>query len=112
MGIWERDYMRERARQRYREWLNSPPPYRTDKFGELKALKDRGPSRQMPDPPWLRIIVWLCIAAVLTAWAVREYERRHPKPAKRVVRSPEVAEPKQEDEKPAKPFDFFRQAPR
>lgn len=102
MSLWERDYMRERARQRYREWLNSPPPYRTDKL----------PSRQMADPPWLRIIVWLCIAAVVTALGVREYERRHPKPTKRVIRSPEVAEPKQEEEQPAKPFDFFRQAPR
>ncbi|MFZ5548658.1 MAG: hypothetical protein ACOZJX_08180 [Pseudomonadota bacterium] len=97
MGVWERDYMREREQQRYREWLKSPPP---------------GKSRTPADPPWLRIIVWLCIAAMLTAWGVREYERRHPKPTKRVIRSPKIAEPKQEDEKPAKPIDFFRQAPR
>lgn len=105
MGLWERDYMHER-------WRKMHADYRSDESGELKAPRKRRPSGTLPDPPWLRIISWLCIAAVVTAFAVREYERRHPKPPKRVIRSPEVTEPKQEREKPAKPFDFFRQAPR
>lgn len=91
MALWERDYMLERDKRR--------------------VTSDESPCRRQStsqaDPPWMKIIVGLCLLAVLSAFFVREYRKTHQQPVKRVIRSPEVTKPKQQDQKPPKPIHFI-----
>lgn len=95
--------MLRREKTRLQQW------YRTDEFGELRPRRQPAP-RSRNDPAWMRIVLGLCVFAVLCALFVREYRRTHPAPESKprhVVVLPK-ARPQPVPPAPAKPFDFFR----